>query len=121
MVTRKRQGAASHTRLSAGSLYIISLRKRGLAGAAGGRRGACGLALSLGGREVSSLKFCLEEDLRAEPLPWSPGLNLSHEEAMGEKANCISVYIPPGESGQMIEYWWCVCVCEKSSPNPYLN
>lgn len=59
------------------------------------------------GREVSSLKFCLEEGLRAEPLPWSPGLNLSHEEAkqVAEKANCISVYIPPGESGQMIEYW----------------
>lgn len=46
---------------------------------------------------------------------------------MGEKANCISVYIPPGESGQMIEHWLSqaklggVCVCEKSSPNPYLN
>lgn len=74
----------------------------------------------MGGREGSSLKFYLEEGLRAEPLPWSPGLNLSHEEPkqVAEKANCISVYIPPGESGQMIEYWlsqaklggWCVYV-----------
>lgn len=81
MVMQERQGAASHTRLSAGSLYIISLRKRGMAGAAGGRRGACGLALSLnipGGRKRGLLAQVLFRRLKSrttamvswpEPVP----------------------------------------------------
>lgn len=66
-----------------------------MAGAAGGREPETSLSawiFLMGGREVPSLTFCLEEGLRAEPLPWSPGLTPSHEEPKqaAEKASGIS-------------------------------
>lgn len=74
-----------------------------MAGAAGGRREACGFALSLnipGGRKRGLLSQVLfRRRLKSRTLPWSPGLNLSHEEAkqVAEKANCIS---PQGRVGR---------------------